>query len=60
MRTDKSAEQLADWFNRTVRGLSLEWGISSGHEFALVKEAEAYCRGWMIAALSREKTAGSG
>ena len=59
-RTDKSAGQLADWFNRTVRGLFLEWCISSGQEFDLVKEAEEYCRDWMIAALSREKTTGSG
>ncbi len=51
-RTDKSAEQLADWFNRTVRGLFLEWCISSGQEFDLVKEAETYCRDWMIAALA--------
>lgn len=50
-RTDHRPEQLAEWFNRTIRGLFLEWCISSGEEFDLVKEAEIYCRDWIATAL---------
>ncbi|TVQ35650.1 MAG: TetR/AcrR family transcriptional regulator [Spirochaetaceae bacterium] len=52
-RVDRSPEQLADWFNRTIRGHFLEWCISSGEEFDLIKEGEAYCSDWIIAALRR-------
>ena len=53
-RTDLPAEQLAEWFNRTIRGLLLEWCVSSGEEFDLVKEALSLCEQWIGAALAAQ------
>lgn len=53
-RTDLPAEQLAEWFNRTIRGLLLEWCVSSGEEFDLVKEALSFCEQWIGAALAAQ------
>ncbi len=44
------AHTLASWFNRAIRGLFLDWNISSA-EFDLVEEALAYCREFLLKSL---------
>lgn len=52
-RTDLPAEQMARWFNRTMRGNFLDWCISSGENFDLVEEAVSYCDNFITAALQK-------
>ncbi len=44
------ASTLATYFNRSMRGLLLDWNISSG-SFDLKNESERYCREFIISAL---------
>ncbi len=60
IRTDITADRLADWFNRSMRGLFLDWCISSGEEFDLIEEGLHYCRQWVLPALrSDSRSSGS-
>ncbi|MGH0052635.1 MAG: TetR/AcrR family transcriptional regulator [Sphaerochaetaceae bacterium] len=49
-RKDKESSYLAVLFNRAMRGLFLDWNISSG-AFDLVEEGLSYCRNLLIPAL---------
>ena len=50
-RRDIEAERLAIFFNRSMRGVFLDWCISSAEEFDLVKEGVASCEQWIIRSL---------
>lgn len=52
-RTDIEPETLAVYFNRSMRGVFLDWCISSAEEFDLVKEGVSFCEQWMLSALRR-------
>lgn len=52
-RDDLPAENMARWFNRTMRGNFLDWCISSGQNFDLVEEAVAYCEQFITWALKK-------
>jgi len=54
IRKDMPAEKLAMWFNRTMRGLFLDWCVTSGEHFDLVEEAELYCMQWVFPSLEKE------
>jgi len=49
-RKDRESSYLAVLFNRAIRGLFLDWNISSAG-FDLVEEGLAYCRSLLIPAL---------
>jgi hypothetical protein len=49
-RKDMESSYLAVLFNRAIRGLFLDWNISSAG-FDLVEEGLAYCRSLLIPAL---------
>ncbi|WP_319756729.1 TetR/AcrR family transcriptional regulator [uncultured Sphaerochaeta sp.] len=49
-RKDRKSSYLAVLFNRAIRGLFLDWNISSAG-FDLVEEGLAYCRSLLIPAL---------
>ncbi|MBG0768205.1 MAG: TetR/AcrR family transcriptional regulator [Spirochaetaceae bacterium] len=51
IRKDMESSYLAVLFNRAIRGLFLDWNISSAG-FDLVEEGLAYCRNLLIPALS--------
>ncbi len=50
-RRDVDAERLAIFFNRSMRGMFLDWCISSAEEFDLVKEGVTFCEGWILRSL---------
>ena len=50
-RTDVAPEQAAIFLNRSMRGIFLDWCISSAEEFDLVKEGVAFCETWILSAL---------
>jgi len=49
-KTDLSAEQYAQFFNRAIRGLFLDWNISSA-SFNLVEEGITYCKKFILPTL---------
>lgn len=50
-RADRSAAELAGWFNRAMRGLFLDWCVSSAEHFDLVREGCDYCEHCVLPAL---------
>jgi len=54
IRKDMESSYLAVLFNRAIRGLFLDWNISSAG-FDLVEEGLAYCRNLLIPALMARK-----
>jgi len=53
-RKDRESSYLAVLFNRAIRGLFLDWNISSAG-FDLVEEGLAYCRNLLIPALQASR-----
>jgi AcrR family transcriptional regulator len=49
-RTGLSAERYTQFFNRAMRGLTLDWNISSA-SFDLVEEGVLYCRKFVLPAI---------
>ncbi|NLZ77219.1 MAG: TetR/AcrR family transcriptional regulator [Spirochaetales bacterium] len=49
-RTDLSSERYARFFNRSMRGLFLDWNIGSA-SFDLVEEGLLYCRTFVLPAI---------
>lgn len=58
IRNDLPPEKLAMWFNRTMRGLFLDWCVTSGEHFDLVIEAEAFCVQWIFPTLRKRSETG--
>lgn len=52
-RTDHTAERMAQWFNRTMRGNFLDWCITNGEKFDLVEEAVDFCSQFINDALKK-------
>ena len=51
IRIDLSAEELTVWFNRSIRGLFLDWCITSDEDFDLIKEGVHFCNSWLSRSL---------
>lgn len=56
IRNDIAAERLALWYNRTIRGLFLDWCVTTGEVFDLVREAREFCEFWILRSLTPTET----